>query len=278
MLKFEERLVSRIEVKGLVKTYGGRTVVQNVDLSVSTGEIVGLLGPNGAGKTTTFNMIVGIVRPNDGVIFLDNEDITDMAMYKRSRKGVGYLAQEASVFRKLTVEENVMAILETLDLRTRERRRRLEEVLDELGLAHLRKSRAYTLSGGERRRCEIARALVTEPKFMLLDEPFSGVDPKAVEDLQVVIRQMRKKGLGILITDHSVRETLTVTDRAYIIHEGQVMISGTAEKLINDPRAKDLYFGKGFYMRLEGESEESSDEKKPEDEAETVGAGRQNGD
>ncbi len=270
--------MSKIEVKGLVKQYSGRTVVSNVDLSLSTGEIVGLLGPNGAGKTTTFNMIVGIVKPNGGVILLDNEDITDMAMYKRSRKGIGYLAQEASVFRKLTVEENVMAILETLDLRKRERRRRLENVLDELGLAHLRKSPAYTLSGGERRRCEIARALVTEPKFVLLDEPFSGVDPKAVEDLQEVIRQMQDKGLGILITDHSVRETLTVTDRAYIIHEGQVMISGSAEKLINDPRAKELYFGKGFYMRLDNENNEGSDDKQSDAEKETVSAGKEQGD
>ena len=243
-----------ISVEGLVKTYSGRTVVDRVQLKVNESEIVGLLGPNGAGKTTTFNMIVGITRPNGGNIYFDSVDITQMPMYRRSRLGVGYLAQEPSVFRKLTVAENVMGILETMPLKKRERRERLEMILEELGLSHLRDSAAYTLSGGERRRVEIARAMVIDPQFILLDEPFSGVDPKAVEDLQVIIRQMKRKGLGVLITDHSVRETLTVTDRAYIIHEGKVMISGTAEELINNPRAKALYFGDSFYMRLDSDS------------------------
>jgi len=244
-------LLQTLAVQGLVKKFNSRTVVNHVDLQVNDNEIVGLLGPNGAGKTTTFSMIVGITRPNEGQILFNDTDITQLPMYKRSRLGVGYLAQEASVFRKLTVEENVLGILETMKLSRSECRDRLEAALEELGLAHLRNSPAYTLSGGERRRVEIARALVTEPKFMLLDEPFSGVDPRAVEDLQVIIRQMRAKGLGVLITDHNVRETLTVTDRSYVIHEGKVMISGTAETLINDPRARELYFGEGFYMRLD---------------------------
>ena len=244
-----------ISVQGLVKRYGGRSVVNHVDLKVSGSEIVGLLGPNGAGKTTTFNMIVGIIRPTEGRIYYNDVDITELPMYKRARLGVGYLAQEASVFRKLTVQENLMGILETMPLNKRERRARLATILDELGLEHLVDSPAYTLSGGERRRVEIARAMVTEPKFILLDEPFSGVDPKAVEDLQAIIRQLQRKGIGILITDHSVRETLTVTDRSYIIHEGKVMVSGTALELINDSRARDLYFGEGFYMRIDGDVE-----------------------
>lgn len=244
-----------ITVEGLVKTFGGRTVVNNVNLKVSEGEIVGLLGPNGAGKSTSFNMIVGILRPNEGRIFFGDTEITKLPMYKRSRLGLGYLAQEASVFRKLTVAENVMGILETMSLRKRERQDRLEEMLEELGLSHLRNSPAYTLSGGERRRVEIARAMVTNPKFILLDEPFSGVDPKAVEDLQAIIRQMQRKGLGVLITDHNVRETLTVTDRAYIIHQGQVMISGTARELIQNRRAREVYFGEGFYMKFDSEKE-----------------------
>jgi len=246
--------LSTITTKELVKVYGGRTVVNEVGLEVSNSEIVGLLGPNGAGKTTTFNMVVGIIRPTTGKIYFDDTEITTLPMYKRSRLGVGYLAQESSVFRKLTVRENIMGILECLPLSQRERRARLENVLEELGLAYLLNSYAYTLSGGERRRVEIARALVTEPKFMLLDEPFSGVDPKAVEEIQGVIRQMKARGLGVLVTDHSVRETLTVTDRSYIIHEGKVMISGTAEELVNNPRAKELYFGERFYMRLDTDS------------------------
>jgi lipopolysaccharide export system ATP-binding protein len=251
-------LLQTLAVQGLVKKFNSRTVVNHVDLQVNDNEIVGLLGPNGAGKTTTFSMIVGITRPNEGQILFNDTDITQLPMYKRSRLGVGYLAQEASVFRKLTVEENVLGILETMKLSRAECRDRLEAALEELGLAHLRNSPAYTLSGGERRRVEIARALVTEPKFMLLDEPFSGVDPRAVEDLQGIIRQMRAKGLGVLITDHNVRETLTVTDRSYVIHEGKVMISGTAETLINDQRARELYFGEGFYMRLDNENGEQN--------------------
>jgi lipopolysaccharide export system ATP-binding protein len=251
-------LLQTLAVQGLVKKFNSRTVVNHVDLQVNDNEIVGLLGPNGAGKTTTFSMIVGITRPTEGQILFNDTDITQLPMYKRSRLGVGYLAQEASVFRKLTVEENVLGILETMKLSRAECRDRLEAALEELGLAHLRNSPAYTLSGGERRRVEIARALVTEPKFMLLDEPFSGVDPRAVEDLQVIIRQMRAKGLGVLITDHNVRETLTVTDRSYVIHEGKVMISGTAETLINDQRARELYFGEGFYMRLDNQDEEQN--------------------
>jgi lipopolysaccharide export system ATP-binding protein len=251
-------LLQTLAVQGLVKRFNSRTVVNHVDLQVNDNEIVGLLGPNGAGKTTTFSMIVGITRPTEGQILFNDTDITQLPMYKRSRLGVGYLAQEASVFRKLTVEENVLGILETMKLSRSECRDRLEAALEELGLAHLRNSPAYTLSGGERRRVEIARALVTEPKFMLLDEPFSGVDPRAVEDLQVIIRQMRAKGLGVLITDHNVRETLTVTDRSYVIHEGKVMISGSAETLINDQRARELYFGEGFYMRLDNQNGEQN--------------------
>lgn len=242
--------VSTIHVDSLVKIYGGRSVVNQVSFNVSEGEIVGLLGPNGAGKTTSFNMVVGIIRPNEGHIYFDDREITQLPMYKRSRLGLGYLAQETSVFRKLSVRDNIMGILECLPLNKRERLERLEEAIEEVGLSHLMSSKAYTLSGGERRRVEIARALVTRPRFILLDEPFSGVDPKAVEELQEVIRQTRDRGLGILITDHSVRETLSVTDRSYIIHEGQVMIDGTAEELVHNPRARELYFGERFYMDL----------------------------
>jgi len=240
--------VAVLKTEGLIKEYGGRRVVNQVNLELRKGEIVGLLGPNGAGKTTTFNMIVGIVRPNAGRILLGGEDITRLPMYQRARRGIGYLAQEKSVFRKLTVEENIRAIAEALPLSAAERERRVRMALEELGITHLARQRAYTLSGGERRRVEIARALVCEPDFILLDEPFSGVDPKAVEELQNVIYQMQQRGLGILITDHSVRETLTVTDRAYLIYEGTVLISGTAEELVNDPKARKYYLGERFYM------------------------------
>jgi len=260
--------LANISLQQLVKTYGGRTVVNQIDLILRDSEIVGLLGPNGAGKTTTFNMVVGITRPTSGRILYNDTDITRKPMYQRSRLGLGYLAQEPSAFRKLTVRENVLGILECMPISDRERRRRLDAILEELGLDYLADSRAYTLSGGERRRVEIARALVTEPQFMLLDEPFSGVDPKAVEELQAIIRQMKKRGLGVLITDHSVRETLTVTDRSYIIHEGKVMISGSAEELINNPRARELYFGERFYMRLDSDSDEGGGEQ----EASKVGA------
>lgn len=232
----------------MVKVYSGRRVLDNVNIEIHEGEIVGLLGPNGAGKTTTFNIVVGLVKPNSGRVFFDDTDITTMPMYQRARLGIGYLTQEVSIFRKLNVEENIMAIVEILGMSKSEGKRKLETILDEMGIAHLAKHKAYTLSGGERRRVEIARALATSPSFMLLDEPFSGVDPIAVQDLQQVISGLRKKGLGILITDHSVRETLEVTDRSYLLYEGKIEISGTAEDLIGDERAKKLYLGERFYM------------------------------
>ena len=249
--------MSVLKTEGLVKQYGGRRVVDQVNLELHKGEIVGLLGPNGAGKTTTFNMVVGITCPNGGRITLDGRDITRLPMYRRARLGIGYLAQEKSVFRKLTVEENIRAIAEIQPITLSERRRRVESVLEELGITHLARQPAYTLSGGERRRVEIARALVCEPTFMLLDEPFSGVDPKAVEELQNVIYQMQRRGLGILITDHSVRETLTVTDRAYLIYEGKVLISGTAAELVNDPKARQHYLGERFYMDVQPDTRKS---------------------
>jgi lipopolysaccharide export system ATP-binding protein len=249
--------VSILKTEGLIKEYSGRRVVDQVNLELHKGEIVGLLGPNGAGKTTTFNMVVGITRPNGGRITLDGHDITRLPMYLRARRGLGYLAQEKSVFRKLTVEENIRAIAEIQPVSRAERNRRVENVLEELGITHLARQPAYTLSGGERRRVEIARALVCEPAFMLLDEPFSGVDPKAVEELQNVIYQMQRRGLGILITDHSVRETLTVTDRAYLIYEGKVLISGTAAELVNDPKARQYYLGERFYMDVQPDARKS---------------------
>jgi lipopolysaccharide export system ATP-binding protein len=232
----------------LIKEYGGRRVVDHVSLELRKGEIVGLLGPNGAGKSTSFNMVVGLIKPTAGRVLVDDIDITKMPMHRRARMGLGYLAQEMSIFRKLTVEQNIMAILETTSLSSSQRKERLQLLLDELGIAHLAKNMAYTLSGGERRRVEIARALVNQPDFILLDEPFSGVDPKAVEDLQDIIFQMQGRGLGILITDHNVRETLSVTDRSYIIYEGRVMLSGTAEELVNSPEARKFYLGDRFYM------------------------------
>jgi lipopolysaccharide export system ATP-binding protein len=240
--------VPKLTTDSLVKIYGGRKVVNHVSIELHEGEIVGLLGPNGAGKTTTFNMIIGFVRPTSGGVYFDSMDITRLPMYKRARLGIGYLTQEVSIFRKLTVEENIMAILQTLHLTRDEQKKRLEQLLDEMGIGHLAKNKAYTLSGGERRRAEIARALVTAPCFILLDEPFSGVDPKAVEELQMLIYQMRARGLGILITDHSVRETLQVTDRSYLIYEGNVELSGTAEELVTNDRARALYLGERFYM------------------------------
>ncbi|MBI3735360.1 LPS export ABC transporter ATP-binding protein [Candidatus Sumerlaeota bacterium] len=239
-----------LRTEGLHKQYGGRMVVCDVSFQLTQGEIVGLLGPNGAGKTTTFNMVVGIVKPLRGTILLNGLDITRLPLYKRARLGLGYLAQETSIFRKLTVEQNILAILEVLRLTRAQQRARLEELLDELGVSHLAKNLAYTLSGGERRRVEIARALAPKPQFMLLDEPFSGVDPKAVEEIQEIIHKMRDSGLGILITDHSVRETLAVTDRSYIIHEGKICVSGSPEQLVNDPDARRLYLGERFYMQL----------------------------
>lgn len=237
-----------LEVNNLTKSYGNRTVVRGVSLSVKRGEIVGLLGPNGAGKTTTFYMVVGIISPDSGQITFDNQDITYTPIHVRAKFGIGYLSQEPSVFRKLTVEENIMAILETLPLRRVERLRRLDELLEELRISHLRKSKAYTLSGGETRRLEITRALVTNPSFFLLDEPFSGIDPIVVGEAKEIIIELKDKGMGILVTDHNVRETLSITDRAYLISEGKILISGTADDLINHKEAREIYLGKDFKM------------------------------
>jgi len=235
---------------GLTKSYKKRKVVDSVDVSVQQGEIVGLLGPNGAGKTTTFYMIVGLIRPDSGHISLDGTDISALPMYKRSRSGIGYLAQEPSIFRKLTVEENVKAILETLNLAERESKERLDQLLDELSIKYVRKVPAYKLSGGERRRLEITRALVTSPKFMLLDEPFAGVDPIAVNDIQTIVSGLRKRGIGVLITDHNVEQTLDIVDRAYIMFEGKVQVSGTVRELVFDDRVADLYLGPILTSRL----------------------------
>ena len=240
--------MQQLATERLVKGYNGRPVVDGVDLSVRRGEIVGLLGPNGAGKTTTFAMMVGYITPDGGRIVLDERDITGIPMYQRSRFGIGYLAQEPSIFRKLTVEQNILAILETLDLSRAERRRRLDRLLNELGITHLARQKAFTLSGGEKRRLEITRALVTSPQFILLDEPFSGIDPITVFEAQEIIRELRKRGLGILLTDHNVRETLEITDRAYIMAEGRVLIAGTAHELITDPRAREIYLGEKFRL------------------------------
>ena len=232
----------------LVKSYSKRTVVDHVSIHVNNGEVVGLLGPNGAGKTTTFNMVVGLIRPQDGKVTIDDEDITGLPMYKRARKGISYLSQEPSIFRKLTVEENLTAVLETLDLSSAERKGRLNQLLEEFGISQLAKQKAYSLSGGEKRRTEIARSLVTSPRFLLLDEPFSGIDPLAVIDIQEIISQLRELGLGVLVTDHSVRETLEITDRAYLIADGKILMSGTAEELLASERARELYFGDRFIM------------------------------
>ncbi|MBD3264677.1 MAG: LPS export ABC transporter ATP-binding protein [Candidatus Omnitrophica bacterium] len=237
-----------LEVANLNKSYGSRSVVKGVSLSVRRGEIVGLLGPNGAGKTTTFYMIVGIIPPDEGSISFDNQDITYLPIHLRAKFGIGYLSQEPSVFRKLTVEENIMAILETLSLNRAERKKRLEELLRELDIIHLRKSKAYTLSGGEMRRLEITRALVTNPSFLLLDEPFSGIDPIVVKEAQQIIKDLKDKGIGILVTDHNVRETLSITDRAYLIAEGKILISGTSGDLINDKKSREIYLGRDFSM------------------------------
>ncbi len=237
-----------LEIKGLCKSYDGREVVKGVDILVKRGEIVGLLGPNGAGKTTTFYMVVGIIPPNSGSIIFDNQDITALPIHRRARYGIGYLSQEPSIFRKLTVEENILAILETLSISRTERKKRLKNLLEELNIAHLAKSRAYTLSGGERRRLEITRALVTNPSFILLDEPFSGIDPIVVFEAQEIIKELKEMGLGILLTDHNVRETLSITDRAYLIAEGKILIAGSASDLINNPKAREIYLGEKFSM------------------------------
>jgi lipopolysaccharide export system ATP-binding protein len=233
---------------GLVKEYRGRRVVNGVSISVSPGEIVGLMGPNGAGKTTTFNMVVGLVRPDDGGVHFEGADITRLPMHRRARRGMGYLTQEPSVFRKLTVEQNILAILETCRLSREERAMRLKSLLDELDLSGLAVSKAYTLSGGEKRRLEITRALVTSPRLLLLDEPFAGIDPIAVYEVQKIVRRLRDRGLGILITDHNVREMLKLIDRGYIIHKGEVLCDGSAEFLANDPQAREIYLGPEFNM------------------------------
>jgi lipopolysaccharide export system ATP-binding protein len=232
----------------LVKIYGGRTVVNGIDINVKRGEVVGLLGPNGAGKTTTFYMIVGLIRPNAGRVIFEDRDVTGMAMYRRAREGMGYLPQEESIFRKLSVQENIMAILETTRLTKRARKQRCDELLTQFGIEHLAKNMALTLSGGEKRRLTIARSLVTEPSLLMLDEPFSGVDPIAVYDVQQIIQDLRTQGLAILITDHNVRETLNIVDRAYLIFEGRVESQGTKDFLLNDPISRKLYLGENFHM------------------------------
>ncbi len=232
----------------LVKEYRQRRVVNGVSIHVAAGEIVGLLGPNGAGKTTTFNMVVGLVRPDGGAVHFQGSEVTRLAMHQRARRGMGYLTQEPSVFRKLTVEENILAILETCAIGRDERRLRLKYLLDELDLARLAKSKAYQLSGGEKRRLEITRALVTSPKLLMLDEPFSGIDPIAVYEVQKIIRRLRERGLGILVTDHNVRETLKLVDRAYLIHKGEVIYEGEAAKMVEDPKAREIYLGPEFNM------------------------------
>ena len=241
---------SVLRAEGLVKTYRRRNVVNDVALELRQGEIVGLLGPNGAGKTTSFYMITGLIPPTAGRILLDGADITQMPMYQRARRGIGYLSQEPSIFRKLTVEENILAILEEISLSKAERGRRLETLLDELGLKHLRSSKAYQLSGGERRRLEITRALVTQPKFMMLDEPFAGVDPIAVHDIQSIVASLRHRGIGVLISDHNVEQTLDIVDRAYIMFDGQVKVSGTVRDLVFDDTVADIYLGPTLTARL----------------------------
>jgi lipopolysaccharide export system ATP-binding protein len=237
-----------LEAHGLVKTFRHRKVVNDVNVSIDRGEVVGLLGPNGAGKTTTFYMVVGLLTPDRGRILLDGHDITDLPMYRRCRQGIGYLPQESSVFRKLTVEENLLAILETIDLKPREREERLHSLLRELSLEHLAKQRALTLSGGERRRLEITRALVTSPQYLLLDEPFTGIDPIAIGDIQEIVGRLKERGIGILITDHNVRETLAITDRAYILYDGKILVSGTANEIANNPIAREIYLGEKFAL------------------------------
>src|SRR5882672_7382343 len=238
-----------LRAENLVKKYKKRTVVNNVSVQVEQGEIVGLLGPNGAGKTTSFYMIVGLIKPNSGEIFLENENITSLPMYQRAKLGIGYLAQEASVFRKLTVEENILAPLEMREMTKKERREKVESLLDEFSLTHVRNNLGMVLSGGERRRTEIARALAVDPKFVLLDEPFAGVDPIAVEEIQAIVGRLKKKNIGILITDHNVDETLTITDRAYLMVEGKLFRAGSSEDLANDPMVRKVYLGQNFQLR-----------------------------
>jgi lipopolysaccharide export system ATP-binding protein len=248
-----EQQATNAEVKilrsdGLVKRYKKRTVVRNVSVDVRQGEVVGLLGPNGAGKTTTFYMIVGMIRPNEGRVYLEEREITAMPMYRRARLGIGYLPQEASVFRKMTVEENIMAVLQMLNLSASERRVRCEGLMVDFNIAHLARSKGYMLSGGERRRTEIARALATDPRFILLDEPFAGIDPIAVEEIMRIVGSLKQRGIGVLVTDHNVHETLSITDRAYLLFEGQILLAGTSESLANDPEARKLYLGEKFRL------------------------------
>jgi lipopolysaccharide export system ATP-binding protein len=239
----------KLRAENIIKKYKKRTVVKGVSIEVSQGEIVGLLGPNGAGKTTSFYMIVGLVTPNEGKIFLDDQEITSLPMYKRAQRGIGYLAQEASVFRKLSVEDNIKAILEMTKLSKQEQAKKLESLLDEFGLQHVRTNRGDLLSGGERRRTEIARCLATDPKFILLDEPFAGVDPIAVEDIQAIVASLKKKNIGILITDHNVDETLAITDRTYLLFEGKILKAGSAEELAADEQVRKVYLGKNFELK-----------------------------
>lgn len=239
----------RLRAENIVKRYGSRVVVRGVDIEVSQGEVVGLLGPNGAGKTTSFYMIVGLIRPNSGRVYLDDRDITNLPMYKRAQLGIGYLAQEASVFRKLSVEDNILAVLEMKGASRKEQEEKLEELLSEFGLNHVRTNRGDLLSGGERRRTEIARALAVNPSFILLDEPFAGVDPIAVEDIQDIVAKLRHRNIGILITDHNVHETLTITDRSYLLFEGSILKAGTAEELANDEQVRRVYLGQNFVLR-----------------------------
>jgi lipopolysaccharide export system ATP-binding protein len=237
-----------LQAEGICKSYKHRQVVKNVSITINKGEIVGLLGPNGAGKTTTFYMMMGVIRPEAGQIVFKGENITDVPMYKRARLGIGYLAQEPSIFRKLTVEENIMAVLETLNISKKDREIKLKRLLKELDIDYLAKNKAYTLSGGERRRLEITRALATNPSLILLDEPFSGVDPIAVLEVQQILRKLKSQGLSILLTDHNVRETLSITDRAYLMAEGEVLIAGTSRDLVNDPHARKIYLGEKFSL------------------------------
>lgn len=244
----EASVPSRIETHELVRDFGKRRVVNKVNININAGEIVGLLGPNGAGKTTTFYMVVGLIAVTSGKVLFDGEDLTEVPMYRRARRGIGYLPQEPSVFRKMTVEQNIRAIVETLPLSKADRNEVVESRLNELGIAHLAGQKAYTLSGGERRRLEISRALVTRPKFLLMDEPFSGVDPISVSEVQKIIIQLKERGIGVLITDHNVRETLRIVDRAYLLHQGSVLSEGNSDFLINDPKSKEFYLGENFNM------------------------------
>ena len=238
----------KLRTEHLVKKYGQRTVVNDVDVEVEQGQIVGLLGPNGAGKTTTFYMVVGLIKPYSGKVFLENEDISNLPMYKRAQKGIGYLAQEASVFRQMSVEENIYSVMQFKKMKEADRRQKLEELLDEFGLQHVRKSKGIQLSGGERRRTEIARALAVDPNFILLDEPFAGVDPIAVEDIQRIMFKLKRKNIGVLITDHNVHETLSITDRAYLLFDGKVLMSGLPEALAADEHVREVYLGHNFIL------------------------------